>query len=118
MSYDIELVDNDGEVVALDEPMDLRGGTFIVGGTSRAWFNITYNYSKYFYDVLGKDGIRSIYGKTVAETLPILEEAAAKLGTDTDPDYWKATEGNARNALLGLITLAKSAPPDSVWRGD
>lgn len=34
-------------------------------------FDITYNYSEYYYDVM-KDGIRCIYGMTGMESVPIL----------------------------------------------
>lgn len=40
------------------------------------------------------------------------------INNDTTDNYWDATEGNARKALLGLLKLAVYAPPDSVWDGD
>lgn len=82
--------------------------------------NITYNYGKLFRrdDVLGTRGIRSIYGKTGAESIPILEKAISALGDDVDDsDYWHATEGNAKRALYGLLAFAKMRP-DGVWDGD
>ena len=48
---------------------------------------------------------------------PLLEGAAAQLGDDVDPDYWKATDGNAKRALVQLAALAKMRP-DAVWAGD
>lgn len=118
MSYDIELIDPvTKEPVKLDEPHHMRGGTYAVGGTTRAHLNVTYNYGAIFRRVLGVDGIRAIYGKTGAESLPILKEAAAQLADDVDPDYWKATEGNAKRALVQLAALAKMRP-DAVWTGD
>ena len=54
---------------------------------------------------------------TGAESIPVLEKAAAALGDDVDPDYWTATEGNAKRPLLQLIAMAKMRP-DGVWDGD
>jgi hypothetical protein len=118
MSYDISLTDPvSGDTLVLDEPHHMRGGTYQIGGTMRAEFNITYNYAPHFYHVLGENGIRSIYGQTGAESLPRLRQAASRLADDVDADYWKPTEGNAKRALLQLATLAEMRP-DGVWQGD
>lgn len=118
MSYDIELLDPiTKERIDFDSPHFIEGGTYAEGGTTEAWLNITYNYSKYFYEVLGDEGIRTIYGMTGAESLPILKAAANKLGNDINSDYWAATEGNAKRALLGLIAFAEMRP-DGIWDGD
>ncbi len=118
MSYDIELIDPvTKEPVELNEPHHMRGGTYALGGSTRAHLNVTYNYAVIFHRVLGSEGIRTIYGMTGAESIPLLEGAATQLGNDVDPDYWKATEGNAKRALLQLAALAKMRP-DAVWTGD
>ena len=118
ISNDIELIDPvTKESVELDEPHHMRGGTYAMGGTVRAHLNVTYNYSGIFRRVLGDEGIRTIYGKSGAESIPLLEGAAAQLGDDVDPDYWKATDGNAKRALVQLAALAKMRP-DAVWAGD
>ena len=118
MSYDITLQDpRTGRTATVPGGHDLRGGTFSVGGTDEAWLNVTYNYAPHFYRVLGEKGIRSIYGMTGRESLPILEAAIAQLGHDADSDYWKPTEGNARRALENLWLLARACP-DAVWSGD
>ena len=54
---------------------------------------------------------------TGAESIPILEKAAAALGDDIDPDYWTPTEGNAKRPLLQLIAMARMRP-DGIWDGD
>lgn len=89
MSYDIELTDpKTGKVLELDEPHDFSGGTYQVGGTTELWYNITYNYGKIFYPLLGEKGIRFLYGKTGEEVIPILEQAIAKLdGTFFVPEF-------------------------------
>ncbi|MDX1466096.1 MAG: hypothetical protein R3215_10390 [Halomonas sp.] len=118
MSYDISLTDPvTGQTLELDEPHDMRGGTYAVGGTREAWLNITYNYAPHFYELFGDKGIRWLYGKTAAETLPNLEEAVTLLADDVSADYWEPTEGNAKAALCKLIALAQLRP-DGVWQGD
>jgi len=117
MSYDIYLKDSvSGEVLTLDAPHHMRGGTYRCGGDDRVKLNVTYNYAPHFKSI-GPDGIRSIYGKTGAQSIPMLRECADKLGNDIDSDYWKPTEGNAKRALLQLIALAEMRP-DGVWDGD
>lgn len=117
MSYDIELVDPVTKAtLQLDNPHDMRGGTYAVGGTVDAHLNVTYNYAPIFHSVID-GGIRGIYGKTGAESIPILKSAIGKLANDVDADYWKATEGNAKRALSQLFAFA-SLRPDGVWIGD
>ena len=67
--------------------------------------------------VFGPDDIRTIYGLTGAQSIPVLEKAAAALGDDVNPDYWEATEGNAKKPLLQLLAMARMRP-DGVWDGD
>ena len=118
MSYDVYLHDPvTKQTIELDHVHYIRGGTYQLGGTTEAHLNITYNYAKHFKKVLGAGGIRSIYGMSGAESIPILRAAADKLGDDVHDDYWQPTEGNAKRALFGLIALAQLRP-DGVWKGD
>jgi hypothetical protein len=136
VSYDIELVDPvTREVLQLDEAHHMRGGTYCPAGTTDARLNVTYNYAPHFYRVFGDkadeketscfgqmfasngSGIRRLYGMTGAQSLPVLDAAIAKLGDDVDPDYWRATEGNAKRALMQLRALA-AMRPDGIWDGD
>ena len=118
MSYDISLVDPvTKETLEVENPHQIRGGTYAVGGTTEAWLNITYNYARFYYDVFGEKGIRTIYGMTGAESIPVLKSAMEKLGDDVDPDYWTPTQGNAKRALAGLLALAQLRP-DGIWDGD
>ena len=76
MSYDISLVDPVTRTTLLaEEPHHMAGVTYAIGGTRELELNITWNYSKFYYrpNVFGENGIRSIYGKTGAESIPILE---------------------------------------------
>lgn len=118
MSYDIHLVDPVTlETILLDHPHHMRGGTYQMGGTQRAWLNVTYNYAPHFVRVLGPEGIRTIYGMTGVESVPVLRAAMNALGNDVHDDYWKATEGNAKQAIAQLLALAQLRP-DGVWQGD
>ncbi len=118
MSYDINLCDPvTHDVLELDDPHDMRGGTYAMGGTREAHLNVTYNYGSAFRKVLGEGGIRTIYGMTGAESIPVLQRAADQLGDDATGNYWDDTEGNAKRALYKLIALAKLRP-DGVWDGD
>lgn len=117
MSYDLYLQDPvSKETIEMDEPHFMRGGTFAVHGTKRLWLNITYNYGFLYsrLETLGENGIKALDGMTGADSIPLLEKAAAALGDDTHPDYWEPTEGNAKRALLQLVALAKMRP-DGVW---
>lgn len=117
MSYDIRLCDPvTHEVIEVDSPHLMQGGTYCLGGTTELWLNVTYNYARR-YGRMGDRGIREIYGKTGAESIPILEAAAAGLGDDVNDDYWEPTEGNAKRALLQLLAMARMRP-DGVWDGD
>lgn len=120
MSYDISLCDPVTKApIELEAPHMIRGGTYAIGGTTELWLNVTYNYSRYYYrpDVFGEKGIRTIYGLTGAESIPVLKKAIAALGDDVSPDYWEPTEGNAKRALTQLLSFAQMRP-DGVWDGD
>lgn len=120
MSYDISLKDpvTKGTIEVKDAHF-MQGGTYALGGTHELWLNVTYNYGKIFRrpEVLGEEGIRTIYGMTGAESIPVLQKAIANLGDDTDPDYWKPTDGNAKRPLCQLLAMAQMRP-DGIWDGD
>ena len=119
MSYDIRMVDPiTKEILHTDEVHFLTGGTYCIGGTTEMWLNVTYNYSKFYYRVINQEkGIRTLYGLSGAESIPLLKSAIQKLGDDIDENYWKATEGNAKRALIKLLALAQMRP-DGIWNGD
>ena len=121
MSYDISLCDPvTHKPLKADSTHFIAGGNHTIGGTKELWLNIAYNYGNYFRrdDVLGRKGIRSIYGKTGAESIPMLEKAISALGDDVDDSsYWNDTEGNAKRVLYGLLVFAKMRP-DGVWDGN
>lgn len=124
MSYDIRLVNKKTrEVERAKFPNDNRQGTYKLlddyDVERECEFNITYNYAPHFRKVIDEDaGIRKIYGMSAKDSIPLLEDAISKLGDDVDSDYWKSTEGNAKEALRGMLAIAKNANPDSIWEGD
>lgn len=118
MSYDIHL-----NCEPFETPQYEVGGTYAVGGTAEPWLNITYNYALHFYRVLGGKGIRTIYGMSALESMPVLSAAMDKLDDDVNPNnYWDATEGNAKAALQSLLRIAMQAvnegKGDALWDGD
>jgi len=118
MSYSLYLRDPvTHDTLTLDAPHHMRGGTYRVGGEPEARLNVTYNYAKHYRRVLGEEGIRTIYGMTGAESIPVLKAAITALGDDVSSDYWQPTEGNAKRALTHLLALAQLRP-NGVWDGD
>ena len=140
MSYDIRLMSPaTHKVIEFDSPHQMRGGLYCIGGTTEAWLNITYNYADWYYkDGVFPDygdhrsGIRSIYDKTGAESIPILQHAINALEAmteDISPEerakcevqgatgYWTPTRVNAIAPLYQLLAMAKMRP-DGVWDGD
>lgn len=119
MSYDVNLLDPvTKQVLTIETPHHMRGGTYAIGGDNELHLNITYNYARLFYLKINEEkGIRFLYGKTGVEAIPILKQAISKLGDDVDEDYWKPTEGNAKRALLQLLAMSQMRP-DGVWAGD
>lgn len=77
-------------------------------------------------------GIRSIYGLSGAESIPVLQNAIAKLEAMTEDiseeelqrcekqgatGYWLPTRANAIKPLYQLLAFARMRP-DGVWDGD
>ena len=140
MSYDIYLTDSvTREPIELEEAHYMRGGTYPLSGTTEAWLNITYNYADWYYrpGVFGETyedskGIRTIYGMTGAESIPVLKRAIEALESTTEDiseedrrnckrqgctGYWIPTRANAIRPLYQLLALAQMRP-DGIWEGD
>lgn len=135
MSYDISLCDPiTKEALETDAPHMMQGGTYAVGGTTRMWLNVTYNYGQWYRKdyAFGVDGIRRIYDLTGAESIPVLKKAIEGLrSSDEDltaeeirdlvehgvTGYWLPTRENAIRPLFQLLAMAQMRP-DGVWSGD
>lgn len=78
------------------------------------------------------EGIRTIYGMSGAESIPVLKNAISTLENLTEDiseevrkeceecgatGYWMPTRANAIKPLYGLLAFAQMRP-DGVWRGD
>lgn len=140
MSYDISLVDPvTKEDLQMDAPHQIKGGTFALGETTEMWLNVTSNYARWYYrgGVFPikdgeKQGIRTIYGMSGAESIPVLKNAINILEnliediSDEDrkkheqhgaTGYWMPTRANAIRPLYQLLAFAHLRP-DGVWNGD
>lgn len=140
MSYDIDLLDPvTKETIEFDEPHQIKGGTYAVGGSTEASLNITYNYSDWYYrpgvfheTKEESKGIRTIYGMSGAESIPVLKSAIEALENCTEDisaeeqeereergctGYWVPTRKNAIRPLYQLLAFAQMRP-DGIWSGD
>lgn len=134
MSYDIRIINANGDHVQLKDRHTLIGGTFALGGTVDAWLNVTYNYADLFYKYVDEtQGIRAIYGKSVQDADKILAKAIEGIEKDHpevfedfppgSEDYWEPTPFNAIKALrnlkkLGEMALADHPNEQLEWSGD
>ena len=123
MSYDVSFYKND-EVCLLPFPPP-HGGTYCLNDDFRkAWLNITFNYADIFerhnLSIVKRErqkhGIRVLEGKNAVECVKILSSIIPKMAGVIDDDYWKATEGNAKMALINLLMVAVAVPPDAICR--
>jgi hypothetical protein len=118
MGWDLSLHNGD-QLCYVEVPHNLKGGTYVVGGTRELWMQVTHNYNTFLAEAL-RDSLDCLQGKTVKETLPLLETAVQVLSQKYDnpmpsEKYWDATAGNALKALQDLVDLAKLAPLDATW---
>lgn len=136
MSYDIYLKDPvTNDVCQLESAHFMRGGTYAVGGTQEAWLNITYNYAPYYYEATDGDprfahdeisayyadgttgplqteyGIRGIYGKTGAESIPMLQNMIDRIEAKYRPDgkEWISTD-REETVYYSKLTLQRLEP--------
>lgn len=116
MSWDIDLIGEDGKPVIVD-PFE-EGGTYPVGGTDRAELNVTYNYSWFYYQFLDrKNGIKALDGQRAGDWIERLQTVVDTLPEGPkrpDYDYWADTPSNARKPLVRLLAWAKQYP-DAVF---
>ena len=133
MSWDVDLCDPvTNEILELDNPHFMRGGTYAVDGTREMSLNITFNYTRFYNDAF-KGGFRALDGVSAVESIPILKAAIEKIKDPLTPDlsqeeredyesqqatgYWMPTKENCLRPLYQLLSLAQMRP-DGVWRVD
>lgn len=109
MSYGVYFTDPvSRDVIELKDVHFMRGGTYAVGGTKELYLNITYNYATNY--AKHSFSIRDLQGKTALESITELERVIPLLGDEVSDNYWDATDGNAKRALISLLTMAKIRP--------
>lgn len=135
MSYDITIVDAEGEPIEISPPHLLRGGTYAVNGATTLWLNITSNYAAWYYraDTLGEStvqyedtgkgymketvpergGIPGLAFRTIPEARELVSRAIQNLHGEPKKNYWEPCEGNARQALQNLLQLLSLAPDNA-----
>lgn len=111
MSWWISLHDDDGNTAQVE--LYQEGGTQVVGGTTEADLNVTYNYSEVtrLVDFNFQD---HLHGKKAKDTVELLEKVVFKLGDRPFKDYWAPTPGNAGHAAAILLRWAKQHP-EHTW---
>jgi hypothetical protein len=115
MSYDISLVDiTTKEVLQLERPIYLCSATYPIGGSTECWMSMTFNYGTILRRIFPPDGIHQFHDMVAEASIPLLVDGITQLKWDVSNDYWEATEGNVKAALLSMITLALIRP-DGVW---
>lgn len=108
MSYDVRLVDSDGQTVVVENHTE--GGTYPVGGRTTAEMGVTVNYSKLYRLIGWEHSLRELDGKRATDVTQKLRDAVEKLGTQQHDDYWAPTPGNAGYALSVLLYWAEQHP--------
>lgn len=109
MSYDIYFKDPvSRETIELDVPHFMRGGTFPLDGTKELYFNITFNYEPNYRK--HNFNIKDLNNKTAANVIPELKRVIKLLGDQTSDNYWEPIDGNAKRALITLLTMAQMRP--------
>lgn len=71
---------------------------------------ITGNYTPFYKEAFGEEGIDVLHDMPTGEAAPLLLEAIQQLGSAPDDNYWNATPGNAGSALRILLTFALDCP--------
>lgn len=81
MGYGLRLIDKNGNTCQSKADRYIFGNTICLNGSKDLEFNITYNYSPYYYEVEGfeKDGIRKIYGLTGKQSIPLLQKIISSI---------------------------------------
>ena len=116
MSYDVSLrYPVSGDILLFDEPHQMSGGNYCVGGTREAWLNITYNYARWYYkdgvfpnNGEDRSGIRSIYRMSGAESIPVLENAIKTLESMIEDLSEKEIREHEKNGFSQLLDAKKS----------
>jgi len=133
VSYDIDILDENGNVMICNEGHMLSGGTVRVDRNleripiQEASINITYNYYQQYKLIWEEGSLNQFDGKRAADIIPQLEEGITKLESFCDEtfikskgismeeiDYWTAAPSNACKALKDLKFLCEECPDGTI----
>ena len=107
-SKEIHLVDEEGYDV--DVGYEPEYGHLKSPGSKDAELTVTANYSPYYKEIFGSEGISWLYGKKAKDCIKKLMQGIDELGDEPEEDYWKATPGNAGFILSILLEWATKFP--------
>ena len=121
MSWDIDIVDEDGYTMKCEKEHKMIGGTVRCDENLKqipvtdATLNITYNYGK-LYNLVWEHTIDWFDGKDANDPIVIdkLKLGIEKLGTFPHQDYWACTPGNAGKALENILFLCEQCPSGKI----
>ena len=71
-------------------------------------FNITFNYDLNYRK--HNFNIKHLNNKAAANVIPELKRVIGLLGDQTSDNYWEPIDGNAKRALITLLTMAQMRP--------
>lgn len=107
MGYSITIKKKDGTPYPFRN--NIKGSTYAVGEIGYAWMTVTYNYGKIYNPIMGMT-IGEMDGKTCEEVKPILQKVLDTLEGEPSDDYWDATLGNARKAIVDFMSMVEACP--------
>lgn len=104
MSYDISIIDNKtNNIIESSYPEYIDGYDY----SKPLYLSITFNYSSILSKAFNnKKGIYLLNNRKVSDTINIIEIAINRLKNEINDDYWSATEGNVKFALLKLYQMS------------
>ena len=106
MSYDITITDQQGEPLHTDQPHHLYGGTYSPDSTM-LWYNITYNYSAFYYRK-----------ETLGESTAVWRDTGKGYNEQVQPEKGgipglaRLTIPQARERVLRAINALRDEPLD------
>ena len=112
MGYDIDIVNQEGAILEAKSNHGIEGSTFVLGGTTKLEFAMTYNYSN-IMSLTPLGSASNLQEQRVADTIQDISNSVAFI-VKTYPtewaknpnDYWKSCPYNVKAALEALMQLA------------
>ena len=102
MGWSIQLIDAEGQPARVVRHRE-GGIVRLTDDNDRAEIDVTYNYREFF-------NFGRLHGLIAKASIPQLEEAVQRLGTDRSGNYWEPTPGNAGWIAFVLLQWARAYP--------